>query len=195
MRILGSVSERRWFVASATAGLAVGLVAAVLAQDVVKEAKPGMANFARLGTTVACAGAIEPAQAVPAIKEMGFVSIVNLREATESGVDIDQERQTAERAGLRYIHVPFNGRTPDPAAADRFLAAITAPGAEPAFIHCASGNRAAAMWMIKRLVIDRWGLERADREAAALGLTSGTLRQFAVDYARTQGRRPDVPRP
>lgn len=149
-----------------------------------KTAVQGIVNMARLETTVACAGAIDPAQAIPAIKRMGFVSVFNLRQATEAGADIDRERAAAEEAGLRYFHLPFNGTTPDPKVADEFVTAISSPGAEPAFIHCASGNRAAAMWLIKRLVVDRWDVDRASAEAAGLGLSNQSLRQFAIDYAQ-----------
>jgi protein tyrosine phosphatase (PTP) superfamily phosphohydrolase (DUF442 family) len=72
--------------------------------------------------------------------------------------------------------------------ADKFLAAITEPGSEPAFIHCAGGNRAAAMWLIKRLAVDRWDVDKATTEATALGLTSATLKQFAIDYAQSHKR-------
>jgi protein tyrosine phosphatase (PTP) superfamily phosphohydrolase (DUF442 family) len=72
--------------------------------------------------------------------------------------------------------------------ADRFLDAITTKGSEPAFIHCAGGNRAAAMWLIKRLVVDHWDNERAFKEAADLGMTSAPLKQFAIDYAQTHKR-------
>jgi uncharacterized protein (TIGR01244 family) len=154
--------------------------------QVTKDPVPGITNMARLETTVACAGAIKPEEAVPAIKKMGFVSIVNLREATETGAEIEKEEAAAKAAGLRYFHVPFNGRSPDRTAADRFLQAITSPGAEPAFIHCAGGNRAATMWLIKRLVVDRWDVERATTEAIALGQTSELLRQFAIEYSRTR---------
>ena len=66
--------------------------------------------------------------------------------------------------------------------------AITSRGAEPAFIHCAGGNRAATMWLIKRLAVDHWDVERATEEAAALGQTSAALRQFALDYAQSHKR-------
>jgi uncharacterized protein (TIGR01244 family) len=156
---------------------------APLAQEPVKEPMDGVRNFARLESTVACAGAIDPAVAVPLIKSMGFVSIINLREATEPGADVEKEQTAAEAAGLEYFHVPFNGSNPDPKAADAFLAAITSPGAEPAFVHCASGNRAATMWLIKRLVVDHWNADRAVKEAVGLGQTSQPLKQFALDYA------------
>ena len=92
---------------------------------------------------------------------MGFASIINLRLATEPGADIDAEAAAAKAAGINFVHLPFNGSMPDPAVADRFLKIITEPGNQPAFIHCASGNRAAAMWLIKRVLIDKWDNDRA----------------------------------
>jgi uncharacterized protein (TIGR01244 family) len=162
--------------------------ASAVAQQVTRESVPGITNLARLETTIACAGAIKADVAIPEIKKMGFVSIINLREATEPGADVEQEETLARTAGLRYFHVPFNGNTPDPRAADRFLDAITAKGSEPAFIHCSGGNRAATMWLIKRIAVDHWDVERAITEATALGQTSPTLRQFAVAYAQANRR-------
>jgi protein tyrosine phosphatase (PTP) superfamily phosphohydrolase (DUF442 family) len=77
----------------------------------------------------------------------------------------------------------MNRNTPDPAVADQFLKAIADPAGQPVFVHCGSGNRAAALWMIKRMVIDKWDAEKAGKEAAALGLTNAQLKQFAIDYA------------
>lgn len=154
----------------------------VIAQQVTKQDVPGVTNFARLETTVACAGAIK-VSALPELKKMGFASVINLRQASEPGAEVEAEAAAAKSAGIKYFHVPFNGQSPDPAAADQFLAAITTPGNEPAFIHCAGGNRAAAMWLVKRLAVDHWDVERASAEATALGLTSGALKQFAITYA------------
>ena len=161
--------------------------AAVSAQNVTKETVAGVNNFVRLETTVACAGATK-AEAVPEIKKMGFASIINLREATEPDANVETEAAMAKAVGIRFYHVPFNGQRPDPAAATQFLDAITAKGSEPAFIHCAGGNRAAAMWMIKRLAVDHWDADRAATEATALGLTSPALKQFAIDYAKAHQR-------
>ena len=135
---------------------------------------------------MACAGAITP-ESVADIKKMGFVSIVNLRLATEAGADVEKEEAAAKAAGLRYFHVPFDGSA-DPKAAEAFLNAITTKGAEPAFIHCAGGNRAATMWLIKRLAVDHWDVDRATKEATLLGQTNPTMRQFAIDYAQAHKR-------
>src|SRR6267142_5953683 len=160
---------------------------AASAQQVTKPTVPGASNFARLETTVACGGATTP-EAVPELKNMGFKSIINLRLPTEPGANVDAEADAAKAAGIKFYNIPFSGQAPDPKIADRFLDAITAPGNEPAYIHCAAGNRAGAMWMIKRLAVDLWDSERAYTEAAALGLTSPALKQFAIDYAQSHKR-------
>jgi uncharacterized protein (TIGR01244 family) len=162
---------------------AIGMATTAGAQQVTREARDGIKNFSRLETTVACAGAIT-ADAMPEIRKMGFVSVINLREAQEPGADIEKHRAAAEAAGLRYYHVPFNGAKPDPRAADQFVKVISSTDAAPAFIHCASANRASAMWLIKRIVVDKWEVEKAEAEAEALGLTNAALKQWAIEYAR-----------
>lgn len=154
------------------------------AQQVTKESRDGIKNFARVETTVACAGAIT-ADAMPEIKKMGFASVINLREAHEPGADIEKHEAAANAAGLRYYHVPFNGAKPDPKVADQFVKVISSKDAAPAFIHCASANRASAMWLIKRLAVDGWEVDRAVAEAEALGLTNAALKTWAIEYART----------
>jgi uncharacterized protein (TIGR01244 family) len=169
--------------------IAAAFIAAVTvhAQEVTKETVDGITNFSRVETTVACAGAIK-VDAIPRIKDMGFVSIINLRLASEPGADVGAEEAAAKSAGLRYYHIPFDSHSPDPRAVDAFLNAITSKGTEPAFIHCAGGNRAATMWFIKRLVVDHWDMDRAAKEASALGMTSPALKQFAIDYSQTHKR-------
>jgi len=158
--------------------------ASALAQQVTSETVPGVTNFKKLETTIACAGATT-AQGVPELKKMGYASIINLRQASENGANIEEEQAAAKTAGITFIHIPMNGQSPDPAVADQFIRAITDKSNQPAFVHCASGNRAAAMWMIKRMVVDHWDADKAGTEAAALGLTSPALKKFAADYAES----------
>jgi uncharacterized protein (TIGR01244 family) len=170
---------KRILLSLAAAAIAISVAAAQ--SQVKKSTVPGITNFAQVETTVACAGAVTPAS-VAGIKKMGFASIINLRLPNEPGADIEGEEAAAKAAGITFVHIPFNGTMPDPAAADRFMKTITEPGTQPAFIHCASGNRAAAMWMIKRALIDKWDNDRALEEATQLGLTSPVLKTFALDY-------------
>jgi protein tyrosine phosphatase (PTP) superfamily phosphohydrolase (DUF442 family) len=110
------------------------LMAAAASAQVVREEVPGIRNFAKVESTVACAGAITPA-AIPEIKKMGYASIINLRLATEQGADIEANVAAAKAAEMPYYHIPFSTAAPDPAAVDTFLKTITAPGVQPAFIH------------------------------------------------------------
>ena len=165
--------------------IAVTIASIATAQSQVrKETVPGITNFAQVETTVACAGAVT-ASAVADVKKMGFKAIFNLRLATEQGADIEGETAAAKAAGITFIHLPLSGTMPDPAVVDNFLKAITAPGNQPALIHCASGNRASAMWFIKRVMVDKWDNDRAIAEASELGAISPTMKTFALDYVQT----------
>lgn len=157
----------------------------VAAQSVIKETVPGIVNFAKVESTVACAGATSAA-ALADVKKKGFASVLNLRMATEQGADIDAGASVAKALGLTYIRLPMNTAAPDPALVDGFLKAVTEKKNQPVFIHCASANRAAALWMIKRMVIDQWDADRAGTEAAALGLTNPALKTFALEQAATR---------
>jgi tyrosine-protein phosphatase SIW14 len=173
--------------ALAALSFGVFLAASVQAQQVTRESVPGVTNFARLETTIACAGATK-AEAVPELKKMGFASIINLREASEAGADVDREAAAAKAAGMNYTHIPFNVAAPAPETVERFLAAVTRPENNPAFIHCAGGGRAATMWAIKRIQVDGWDQQKALDEAAALGMNSDRLKTFAINYVQTHKR-------
>ena len=160
--------------------ITMGVAFAAQAQ-VTKSTVAGITNLAQVESTVACAGAVK-SDSVAAIKKMGFASVINLRLANEPGAEIDAETTAAKAAGIRFVHLPFNGGTPDPAVADEFLKLMAEPGVQPAFIHCASGNRAAAMWLIKRALMDQWTTDRAVEEATQLGLTNPALKTFALEY-------------
>jgi uncharacterized protein (TIGR01244 family) len=163
----------------------VAFIAAVASAQtpVTKASVPGVVNFSKVETTVACAGATTPAALVE-VKRMGYNSVINLRTPGEAGSDLDAEAAAAKSAGITYIHLPFNAQMPDPALVDNFLKAITDKANQPAFIHCASANRAAALWMVKRIAVDRWDVDKATEEATALGLTSPALKAFAIEQAK-----------
>ena len=169
------------------AALAVSVSVAAAQSPVVRESVPGITNLARIETTVACAGAITP-ESVAGIKEMGFASIINLRQASEPGANVDAEAAAARAADINYVHIPFDSGSPDAAPVDRFVEAISQPANEPAFIHCAGGNRAASIWFVKRALVGQWDVDRAMAEAADLGFRSESLKAFMTDYVETHRR-------
>lgn len=170
------------------ASIAAVVLSLSLAQaQVTKDTVQGIRNLARVETTVACAGAVTPS-AVSEIKKMGFVSIINLRQPTEQGADIEGETAAAKTAGIKFFNIPFNNEKMDPAVVDKFLQTITQAGNQPAFIHCASGNRAAGMWFVKRVLVDKWDVDKAGTEAASLGLTNAALKTFMLDYIKSHSK-------
>ena len=156
--------------------------AAVSAQQVTRKEVPGISTFAQVETTIACGGSTKP-EAIREIKNMGFKSVINLRLANEQGAMVEEEGTAVRAAGMNYVHLPFNMQSPDPRLIDNFIAAVSAPANTPAYVHCAAGGRAAALWMIKRVKADGWPEARALEEANALGLND-RLRPFALNYLR-----------
>jgi protein tyrosine phosphatase (PTP) superfamily phosphohydrolase (DUF442 family) len=124
----------RAIVFRSAAAAVVWLAASAATAQVVKEEVQGIRNFAKVESTVACAGAIT-VDAVPRVKKMGYNSIINLRLATEPGADVEAHAAAAKVAGIQYVHIPFSASNPDPAAVDAFLKVIRTPGVAPAFIH------------------------------------------------------------
>jgi uncharacterized protein (TIGR01244 family) len=165
-------------VALAAVFAAVPVFAQVQKKDV-----PGIVNYSRVDATVGCGGSVDPS-AMKALEAEGFKSVINLRQASERGADIEASRAAAQEAGLRYIHLPFNATAPDTAVVDRFLAAVADTSNQPVFIHCGSANRVGALWMIKRVLRDDWPVARAQAEAETIGLGSAKLIAFATEYIR-----------
>lgn len=146
---------------------------------------PGLTNYNRVDATVACAGAT-PDLAMPAIKADGFKALINLRRASEQGVDVEASKRAAAAAGLNYIHIPFSGAETE--AVDQFLAAVKDPGNSPVLIHCATANRAGMMLMVKRVMVDGWPLEKAAEEAERAGMKNPKLKAFAIEYLKSHGK-------
>ena len=159
-------------------GLAIG-VGSLVTHGAQEEAPEGVVNYTRIDATIACAGAT-PAEALPAIKRLGFASVINFRTAEEEGANIEGGKAAAAQVGLKYIHIPF--RAPNAEVVAKFLDVIADPANQPAYIHCASANRVGAMWLIKRVKQDGWDQDRAMAEAETIGLRSEPLKAFVADY-------------
>ena len=76
--------------------LIFGIPSLVDAQD---EAPQGIRNYTRVDATVACGGATPP-EALTALKQLGFTSVINFRTAQEEGAAIEASQNAASAAGL-----------------------------------------------------------------------------------------------
>jgi uncharacterized protein (TIGR01244 family) len=163
------------------AAIAAALPCAPLSAQVKHVDTPGITNFSRVDDNVGCGGATAPS-AMAELKKQGFVSVINLRLASEEGADIDASRAAARAAGLEYIHLPFDSAKPDPQVVEKFLAAVKVDGNQPVYIHCKSANRVGVLWMIKRVLQDGWEIDKARDEATAIGLSGPQANLLAVNY-------------
>ncbi len=143
----------------------------------------GANSFVRLDADFASGGVTTP-EAFAAIKRLGFRTVINLRTAAEPGADIVGEAKIVEDAGLRYVSLPFSSTAPDVTAIDKFLDIARDAGSKPVYVHCFTGQRANAFWMIKRVVVDGWTPEKATAEADTLKLTNQRLRDFVTAYLK-----------
>ena len=151
-------------------------------------AVPGVRNFTKVDSTIACGGAVTP-EAFAALKEAGYKSVVNLRDASEQGNDVEAAKKAAEAAGLKYFHLPFAPATPDMTMLDEFLKAAVSPENQPMMLHCAGGGRASMFWAVKRVMIDGWPVDKAMSELTNLskGVPQPT-RDLFLDYLKAHGK-------
>ncbi len=169
-----------------TAFLCVISAALLVAQTQdAKETVAGATNYVRLDDNFASGGVTTP-EAFATLKKLGFKTVINLRTASEPGVDLAAEEKTVNDAGLRYVGLPFAPTAPDQTAVEGFLRVVKDTSSQPVYIHCQSGQRANAFWMIKRVLVDGWTLEKALTEADSLKLTHPAVRDFAINYLKTR---------
>lgn len=163
------------------ATLVVLVLAIPAAAQVTKQERAGIVNFSKVDAVVACGGATETS-ALEGLAKDGFKAVINLRQASEPNVNLEQNMARARELGLKYIHIPMNGQQPDPKVIDQFLAAIADKSNQPAYVHCGSASRVGSVWLAKRVLQDGWAIDKATEEAKAIGLRSEALEKFALDY-------------
>jgi protein tyrosine phosphatase (PTP) superfamily phosphohydrolase (DUF442 family) len=157
------------------------------AQGIQRLTVPGINNFWRVDATVSTGGSITSRKtAIPELKHLGIRTVINLA----GGPDEQAERTAVEAAGMKYFLFAINPQTLDSAPVDQFLEASRSRANYPLFIHSGNGHRAAMVWMIKRVVVDSWTVERAGIEAASDGLINDNPMtpvwwKFAQDYLNT----------
>lgn len=146
-------------------------------------------NFFRVNDKV-CTGGQPAMEDLAKMKQEGVKAIINLRIEGEAGFDAVQEAAKAKETGLRYVWIPFNGREPKDEPVAEFLKATSEKDIFPVFIHCTTNNRVSALWMIRRVLVDKWSVDDAEAEARKIGLRSQNLAEFARDYIKRRQSEP-----
>jgi uncharacterized protein (TIGR01244 family) len=158
-----------------------GIFLAMLVSSLVLAARPAVTDIEKFNWVAekTATGGQPTVEQIAALKHAGFRTIVNLREPSE--YDAAAEAAAARENGLDYINIPVPKEAPKAEQVDAFLKLVK-EARPPVFIHCATANRVAAFWMIRRVLVDKWDLEDAEREAKVGGLKSESTKEFALAY-------------
>jgi len=136
-------------------------------------------NFFRISPEICTAGQPKMAD-LERMKVAGLKALLNLR--TPEEYKHEEEEAKAKELGLRYFNLPVNSKALNDDLVAEFLNILADPANRPLFIHCATNNRVASFWMIRRVLVDKWKLEDARAEAEKMGLRPGPMADFASDY-------------
>lgn len=103
-------------------------------------------NYNRAAPAIGSAGKLDGGGVAEA-KALGFVTIVDLRGATEGTAE---ERAEAEKVGIAYRNIEVVSEVPSADQVAAFAAIIEDAANQPVLFHCVSANRAGAMWALYR---------------------------------------------
>lgn len=152
-----------------------------------QKGEPDIRNFLRVSEEF-CTGGQPRLEHLAQLKEQGVRAVINLRRPSEHRAE--EEEAEAKRVGLRYFNIPVAFAEPRDEQADEFLKITDDPANRPAFIHCTAAIRAGAFWMIRRVLRDGWTVERAEEEAARVGLReSPHLNEWARAYIERRRKK------
>lgn len=139
-------------------------------------------SMVETGPMIAFGGATE-LSAVPWLKARGYATILNLRSEQERPGHLKLMMEQAKAYEIGYIHLAF-----DPTASidivPQFIDVVRASSNHPLYVHCNSATRAAALWLIYRVLEDDLDFEVAKREAEAIAGRPKAAIDFARRYLR-----------
>ena len=140
---------------------------------------PGVRNFHQVDANIYRGG--QPT-------DQGFASLAKLGIKT----DIDLRGQgfeaaAAERAGLRYIHMPWSGfKAPSDQEVAEILAIMNDSSDWPVFVHCKRGaDRTGTAIACYRVSHDHWSNQQALAEAKKFGMSGMeiAMRHYIVSFS------------
>lgn len=106
------------------------------------------------------------------LAEHGYGTVIDLRQAGEPGhaLSPEEERDVAEQLGLAYLNLPVSLDTLSPGVLARFRAAVAESDGRT-YVHCAAGQRAAALALATRAATQGLSAYAVLAEAEGSGLT------------------------
>lgn len=105
----------------------------------------------------------------------GFRLIINVRSDPERAA---AQAQSAQAAGLAYIHLQIPAYELEAEHLQAFVAALAHAGGSKTLVHCRTASRVALLWMLKRMVMEQWSLEQAEAELQQAGYSEEDMEVF-----------------
>lgn len=118
------------------------------------------------------AGGTPTARGLGQAAEQGIRTIIDVRDPKEGTA---QEKDFADAVGLKYVNIPVTLDNFSSVQADQLNAILKDPATGPALLHCATGQRALAIWALQRNHSDGVPAEQVMDEAKAKGLKKPEL--------------------
>lgn len=138
---------------------------------------PLITHYARTAPYAATAGVLQPG-GLAEVKALGFALLIDLRQPNEDGVA--REAADAAALGVRRLLLSFSPNETAWAIVDAVSHMFHAQENYPVLMHCASGNRAGAVWALYRM---RQGVPPAialeEGRAAGMASTEALIRPLA----------------
>ena len=101
--------------------------------------------------------------------------MINMRSDPERAA---AQQQQAATAGLRYLHLSLPAYELEPEHLAAFHELMQAQRGR-VFLHCRSATRVALIWLLERVVYDRWSREQAEQALRAAGYNDSSMETFA----------------
>lgn len=120
-------------------------------------------------------------------EQEGVRTVINLR--PESEIKDFDEAEHVTIAGMDYVNLPISGASDLTPAVFEQGREIFRTAKRPMLVHCASGNRVAALWLPYRVLDQGVAWDDALAEAKIIGLRSAELEAQARQYIEVQSRK------
>lgn len=158
------------------------LTSSIYAKDQVPYATQieNLMRYQRVAPGIATSGVLSR-DAIQELVKHSFRTVIDLRTKPEG---TEEEKLAIEAASMTYINIPVTSAGIEDSQLEAFKQAI-AEASPPILLHCATGNRAGAMWASYRLS-EGAPLEIALKEGRASGMNSGFEEKVKEQWCQTQ---------
>lgn len=133
-------------------------------------------NYRKISDLIATSGQPTKEQ-LPAIKESGYQTVVNLALPTSTNA-LPDEKQVVENLGMHYVHIPVVWENPTLEDVEQFFNVMKANVDKKIFVHCAANMRVSAFMYLYRRIYENMNDEEAKKDLDRIWQPNETWQKF-----------------